>query len=177
MQFAVAALMKLGTAMGIGGTAAAGAAAGGSTVASILSGGATALSILYGLSSANEAATSMELSAKDAELEIAGEDLQGLQRRNALKTSLLDSLGEMDAAYAASGVDLSFGTPSQARKEAMADADRALTLDAMTTMQRGARLQERAKMYRIGARSKRGGALAAGIAKGADFATSLYERG
>ena len=157
--------------------AATGAVAAGSTVATILSGGATALSILYGLSSANEQAVSLESAAADAETEIASEDIQGLQRRTSLKVALLESLGDMDTAYAASGIDVSFGTPAAARKAAVADADRALSIDNATTMQRGSRLTERARQYRLQARSRRGAGLMSGIVKGLDFAASAAARG
>lgn len=61
---------------------------------------------------------------------------------------MVQQLGEQDVAYAASGGDLSFGTPLQARKEAFRQADLATTTDIGTEQTRVARLSEREVNYR-----------------------------
>lgn len=172
---AAAAGSAAGAATGAAG--AAGAAAGGSTIASILSGGATALSILYGVAGANEKASSLELAARDAQGEQNTEQLQGLQRRSQIRSALAQAIGEQDTAYAASGVDLSFGTPSEARKAAVRDADSAVSIDGMTTLSRVSRLEERSKMLRAQARSTRRGALLQGAIQGLSYAADVKGRG
>lgn len=180
MEFVAGILGSLSGTATAAGTAAAGTAAAGvgaSTAATILSGSATALSVLMGIGAADQEATAMELAALDAETEQANEQIQGLQRRNALKAQLIQAVGEMDVAYAASGVDLSFGTPVEARREAARAADRALAVDSGTTLSRVARLDERARLYRIGARRKRRGALLSGVAGGLGAAADIAYRG
>lgn len=172
MQFVPGVLESL-----TGGAAATGAVGGSSTIASILQGGASALSILSGIGASRDEATALVLDANDAEAEIVNEDIRGLQRRNSLKRAWLEAIGEHDAAVAATGGDVSFGSAVQVRKEAAQEADRALTLDATTTMQRGSRLQERARLFRIAARSRRRSGLVEGLAEGLGTAADIFERG
>lgn len=143
-------------------TGAAGSGIGG-TLASILSGTASALSIASGIGAANTEADNLNAAAIDAEREQALETLQGIGRRTSIKKELLAALGAQDTAYAASGVDLSFGSPGQARRDAFREADLALTTDAGTQFARQSRLGERASAYRRQARRTRGfGLLEAG---------------
>lgn len=173
MQFAAGALASvakgIGGAIGFGG---AGAAAGGagaaaktggllatlgkaSTWGSILSGGATVLSLM----SQRQANTSMMVGAEidalnlegqadDTRLEIGQERVAGENRRNSIRRALLETIGDRDAAYAASGVDLSFGTPAVAREQAAASAERALGQDRDTQEINVSRLEQRAANLR-----------------------------
>jgi hypothetical protein len=90
----------------------------------------------------------LDLMAQDADREQPLETLQGIDRRRSLKAAAMDAIGEMDVAYAGSGVDLSFGTAAQARTDAFRETDLGLTTESGTTMTRLARLTERAANYR-----------------------------
>lgn len=164
MEFAAGALGAI--ASGIGSVASASAtllpAIGGvsSLAFSVLSGGATVASMLQHQRAGEQQARSLELQALDAEGNVGIEEVRGLERRNSIKQSLVAALGERDVAAAASGVDLSFGTPVIARREAIEEGERALTLDRQTENLRVARLRERAASYRQLASEARAGGLA-----------------
>ncbi len=105
------------------------------------------------------------------------ETLQGITRRNDIKRSFMEQLGQQDVAYAASGVDLSFGTPGQVRKEAFRETDLGITSDNGTEQTRVARLDEREAEYRKRAsRAKKSAmfdALTQGLKTGASIADSI----
>lgn len=127
----------------------------GISASSILSGALTALGVVATLGSGLAEADQMEAQAIDAEMEQSNETLQGISRRASIKREMMDALGAQDVAYAASGVDLSFGTARQARTDAYREADLALTTSNATEQTRVTRLAERAKNYRRGAKSAR----------------------
>lgn len=153
-----------------GGGAAAGTAAAtagsGISLASILQGTATVLGIVSTIGAGYAEADQAEAAAIDAEMEQSTETLQGISRRTSIKQAMMDALGAQDVAYAASGVDLSFGTARQARTDAYRETDLALTTSTGTEMTRIARLQERAKNYRTAAKQARLGGWLGGISKG-----------
>lgn len=161
---ATSAASSLGSAIGLGATGTAASATGiGGTLASILSGTATALSIASGIGAANTEADALNAAAIDAEREQALETLQGIGRRSSIRREMMDAVGAQDTAYAASGVDLSFGSATQARRDAFRQADLALTTDTGTEFTRLNQLSERAASYRRQARRTRGvGLLEAG---------------
>lgn len=171
MQFAASALASvaksIGGAIGFGGAAAGGAGAaaktGGllatlgkaSTWGSILSGGATVLSLMAQrqantsmMVGAEMDALNLEGQAEDTRIEIGQERVSGENRRNSIRRALLETIGDRDAAYAASGVDLSFGTPAVAREQAAASAERALGQDRDTQEINVSRLEQRAANLR-----------------------------
>jgi len=123
-------------------TAATATASAGSSLWSILQGTATALSVVGGLRSAQAQADARNAQAEDAKLEAAMEGTRGIER-------MVEDLGARDVAYAASNVDLSFGTPAKAREGAVADANAALSTDAETETIRRNRLLSRAAQYRM----------------------------
>lgn len=134
----------------------------GLTLAKLLSGTATVLGMFNEISAGKADAEAATLAAIDAEREKPLETLQGINRRAALKQDMMDKVGQQDVAYAASGVDLSFGTPGQARRDAFREGDRALTNDVATEQTRVARLDERAANYRKrAARAKASGLFSA----------------
>ncbi|MBO6895638.1 MAG: hypothetical protein JJ866_27180 [Roseibium sp.] len=158
-------------------TAAGGAAASGGgffSLSNLMQGAATLLAATSQINAGNADAERYELAAIDAEREQPLETLQGIQRRSSIKAELAESIGDMDTAYAASGVDLSFGTPGQARTRAYREADYALTADNSTQQTRQARLTERSASYRrMGQRAKRRGytnALVTGLSYGGQLA-------
>ena len=141
-----------------GAGAAAGAAAGGISLSTILQGGATVLGLVSSIAAGKADQAQAEMMAADAEAEKPLETLKGIDRRRSLKLATAEAVGEIDAAYAASGVDLSFGTAAEARKDAFREADLGMTSDSMTTMTRLSRLSERAANYRqMGKRALRAG--------------------
>lgn len=130
-------------------TAATTTATAGSSLWSILQGTATALSVVGGLRAAQMQADARNAQAEDAKLEASMEGTRGAERRTAIKQRLVEDLGARDVAYAASGVDLSFGTPATARQGAVADANAALSTDNETENIRRNRLLSRAAQYRM----------------------------
>jgi hypothetical protein len=86
--------------------------------------------------------------ANDAEAEKPFETLQSVDRKRSLLAAAAEATGSSDVAYAASGVDLSFGSARQARQDAYRELDLGLTTDSATTATRLNRLQERAINYR-----------------------------
>lgn len=170
-----------GSAAGAAGTAAtaggAAATGGGLSLSGLLQGAATLLSITSQINAGNAEAERYELAADDAAREQPLETLKGIDRRRALKAELQDSIGDINTAYAASGVDLSFGTPNQARQNAFREADYGIAADNGTTLTRKARLTEREANYRkMAKRAKSRGyanALFTGLSYGAQVAGRL----
>ena len=115
--------------------------------------------------------------ASDAELDANREEVDGVQRRNQIRRSLLEVIGQQDTAAAASGLDLSFGTPRRAREEASRDAERALSVDRDTTAFNRSRLLQRADNLRSRARMTRRGAALANAAEGVGAVASILRRG
>lgn len=134
---------------------AAGAAGTGATIANILGGAASLMSVFSGISAANASADALEAQAIDAEREIPLENIRGVQRRTSLIRDLGEAIGAQDVAYASSGVDLSFGSAAQARRDAFREADNAIAQDVGTQETRVTRLKERASIYRDNARKRR----------------------
>lgn len=150
---------------------------GGSLFSTILQGGATIASIMGTMQAGQEKGRTLELSARDQATETTLEQARGIERRDSLRRSLLDALGERDVAAAASGVDLSFGTASTARDEANRDAARALSADEATEELRVARFAERASELRRAAASSRRGALINAFGQGVKGVASIARRG
>lgn len=121
----------------------------GSSLMSILQGAATALSVVGGLRSAQAQADARTAQAADAAQEAAMEGTRGIERRTQITKRLVEDLGARDVAYAASGVDLSFGTPATARQSAVADANAALSTDVETENIRRNRLLSRSAQFRM----------------------------
>ena len=176
----VAGALGIGAPMAInaaGSTFLAGASGGGSILSSILAGTATVAGMMGASAAGQEQARSLNAQAMDARTEQDVERLRGSERRDGLRRSLLQTLGERDVAASASGVDLSFGTAAIARGEAERDAERALTKDQSTEDFRVARLQERENEFTRSAKSaKRAGTIKA-VGLGLQTAASFARRG
>lgn len=124
-------------------------------VGKILTGALTVGSMVASIDAGNKEATQFELSARDTEAQKPLETLQGINRRTSIKQALAETVGNIDTAYAASGTDLSFGSPSVAREQAFRKADSALNSDVGTEQTRIARLDERAANERLKGRNAR----------------------
>lgn len=146
MQFALGAMQMLtgGGAVAAGATGAAGAAGGSSIFGTILQGGLGLVSAMAAIRAGASEARMYRSEAADTRLNVTQEQIDAENRQTGLRKQLLASLGERDTAYAASGVDLSFGTPATARREAEDDANRALSQDQMTSTVRQSRLRTKA---------------------------------
>lgn len=129
------------------------------TLSQILQGGFTVLSAASSIAAGAADADAMSAQAEDALAEIPLENLQGINRRNSIRAQMAEAIGAQDVAYAASGVDLSFGTARQARKDSYREADFALTNDQAVQTTRTSRLQLRAAEYRKAAKRARWGGL------------------
>jgi hypothetical protein len=136
------------TATGTAALGAGGAAASGGILQTLLQGGATILGMTNAFAAGKADEEAALLAADDTKREVPLETLQGIKRRASIKQEMMDRIGDQDVAYAASGVDLSFGTPGQARKEAFREGDLGLTSDVGTEQTRVARLNEREAAYR-----------------------------
>lgn len=165
-----------GTAVA-GATAATGAATGGFSLSSLLQGTATLLGAVSAIGAGEAEADLLEAKAIDAEAQVPLETLQGIQRRASIKRELMDSIGSQDTAFAASGVDLSFGTPGVARREAFREADLGLTSDAGTQETRQNRLHERSRSFRRSARRARKRGFVNAIGAGLSFGADVLKRG
>ena len=177
--------LGLGATLFGGGAAAAGTAAAGTaaatastgiSAATILQGAATVLGVVSAIGAGNAQAAEAEAAAADAETEQALETLQGIDRRTQTRKALIDAVGSIDGAYAASGVDLSVGTVAQARREAFRDADFATATAGNTEIGRGARLSERAARYRAAAKRHRIGGIVDGLSAGAGGFKSILDQ-
>lgn len=140
-------------ATAVGATAAAGATATGIagtgiTLSQILTGGASLLSVFAGMAGANAEAAALEQQAREADMEQQTEGVKGKANQLAIKREMMDAVGQRDVAAAASGVDLSFGTAAEVRKDAFREADQALTSNTFTTMSNQSQLEQRAASYR-----------------------------
>lgn len=167
--FGAPAIPSLFSAAGVGGSL--------STVSSILSGGATVASVLMA-GRAGEAQSKAYLTqADDADMSARVEQVQGLQRRNSIKAALVDAIGQRDVAGAASGVDITFGTPSIARSKAQTDGERALAIDQTSEDFNRSRLLERAANYRAMAANASAGALGKQAVLSLEGGARLLRRG
>jgi hypothetical protein len=162
---------------GAGAAASAGAAAGtGFSLSGILQGIATVGGLVASINAGEEDAQAKELAAQDADREQQLETLQGIERRRSIRVGVRDALGAQDVAYAGSGVDLSFGTASQARQDAYREADLGLASDTGTEMTRVSRLSERAANYRASAKRARSMGIFRGITGAAGQLASITKR-
>lgn len=161
---------------GAAATTAAAPAAASFSLSSLLQGTASVLGMVQSINAGRADADAANAAADDAAREVPLETLQGITRRTALKKEMMDSIGQQDVAYAASGVDLSFGTPSQARTEAFRQADLGLTSDVGTEQTRIGRLQEREAEYRKRAKRARQSGLFNAAIIGVKGASSTADR-
>ncbi|MGV0912436.1 hypothetical protein [Martelella sp. FOR1707] len=143
-----------GTAAAAGGAATA-AATSGMTLNSILQGVATVFSVGNTLAAGNAQGESYDLAAEDAARQQPLETLQGIAARTSIKAQMADAIGEMDTANAAGGVDLSFGSPVEARRQAFREGDKAINTEVATEQSRQNRLTERQVYYRKMAKKAR----------------------
>jgi hypothetical protein len=190
-EIAAAAFAAIGSA--VGGTAAAstaavtaglagpasavGAGIGASTWFSALQLGLAGLGAVSTLAAGNEKSESLKAQAADADLAASNELIVGGERRSSLRAQAAQKIAERQAAYAAGGVDLSFGTPQTAQAQDVADTERGLAIDQGTEDQNRARFAERAGQFRRAAKSARSAATIKAFTSGAEAVLGVERRG
>ncbi len=198
MEFAAAAMTAITAAVSTVGTAvssaagAAGSALGmgasagsaglslssvGSFLGSALQGG---LGLMGAMSAARQGQAKEEYyvaNAENARIDARQAELDQQPRELSLRRALIQEIGQRDVAYAASGVDLSFGTPNVARLQATEDTAAALGLERTQTEMRALRYREKASSYEATGAEARlaGGEKAAGLL--GQTALSIFKRG
>lgn len=121
-----------GTAASAGGAAAAGgaaggAAAGGLSASTLISGAATGFQALSALSQGERRAQRLESRSRRETIKAKQAEVEGLQQQNQITARLLDTLAAQEAAFAASGIDISSGTAESGREESREQASRRLS--------------------------------------------------
>lgn len=177
-------LMAMGSAVTSGASAVAstagsiaGASSSGFSLSSLLQGGLTVLGVVSEISAGKADAEAANQAAEDAKSEKQLESLQGIERRSSIKRAMNDAIGAQDVAYAASGVDLSFGTAKQARQEAFRETDYATTSDVNTQQVRASRLDERFANYKSAAKRARLNGFMNAATKGIQGFAAIKDRG
>jgi hypothetical protein len=131
------------------------AASAGSTFLSILQGAGALLSAGATLAAGREEARALRSQAADTRLQQQRDVIETTDRRARMKQLFAQEAAERDLAYAASGIDTSFGTPAVARVQASDDAERALGVEDSTTRFGLARLDQKRSALMAEARSVR----------------------
>lgn len=167
-----------GAASAIGGAASAIGLGSAETLAtSILGGTATAFSALSSLRAGQQQASAYRSQAADAMLEATTEEIAGKRRELGLKREFSGVLGDISRAYAAAGIDLSYGAAEGARARAETTADQELTIDRATTEMRKSRLVSRAGSYLTMAREARASGVLQAASTAAGGAFRIANRG
>lgn len=117
------------------------------SISQLLGGATTILSAAASIAAGNQQAEMYEQQARETEMQKPLELLEGLNRRNDIKKATAAAVAEQDVAYAASGADLSFGTPTVARSSAFREGDYALSTNATVTGNSIDQLGLKAKSY------------------------------
>jgi len=142
----------------------------------ILQGTATVLGVMSSIQAGKMEAAQLNMQAQDAEREQALETLQGIDRRSSIKKAMNETQEAINNSYAASGLDLSFGTVAQARQEVYRDADYETSKDVGTELVRNSRLSERAANYRAAAKRAKRAGVVDGLIGGLQGAASMLNR-
>lgn len=168
---------------GAGGAAAAGAGAAttaaagtGFSISSVLQGLATVGGVVASIAAGNAEAENLKMQARDVEAEKPLETLRSVERKRSLLKAAAEAVGEEDAAYAASGADLSFGTAAQARQSVYRQTDLGLNTDSATTEMKINRLTEKSRNLRLMAKRAKSLGLLNAFSGGLGNAASLAEQ-
>ena len=117
------------------------------SISQLLGGSATILSAAASIAAGNQQAEMYEDQARETRMQKPLELIEGLHRRNEIKKATAQAVADQDVAYAASGADLSFGTPTVARSQAFREGDYAANTNAMTTGNSIDQLELKSKSY------------------------------
>lgn len=137
----------------------------------------TAGSIFGTIAGASAAKGQSAIQARQAELTARSEEVRGQEEANAIKRDVARALASSNARGAASGIDISSGSPVTAQKEALSDANNALSTAGTNAKLRAETARIRSSLYRQrGRNAVRSGTLKAASLLG-DFAIDQQERG
>lgn len=174
---AVGTTSAVGSGLAAVGSAIGGLGGSGSLLSTILQGGATIAGALATARAGEERAAELNQQANDRLVETQMQEQNSADNRRSIKATLMQALGERDVAAAASGVDLSFGTPAIARREAARDADRALSQEVAASDTRVKRLLDQSASFAGMAKQARSSARLGAFTQIASFAAKAKERG
>jgi hypothetical protein len=118
-----------------------------SNAGTLLSGGLGLVSAMASGRQSEMQAAALRAQGEDARFDARSEEINAMQRQTSLRRNLLKLVGESDVAYAASGVDLSFGTAVTAREDAIEDGNRAVMADQDAAAMKIARGRAKAANY------------------------------
>lgn len=129
------------------------------------------------VSSALSAGAVSKSEAKLAEFNAKQEEIRGKEEANAIKSDVARALASANARGAASGIDISSGSPVTAQKEALRDANEALSTAGTNAKLRAETDRQRAAIARArGRNAVRSGAVRASSILG-NFALDQQDRG
>ena len=149
----------------------------GSFFASLLQGGAGLVGAMSAMRAGRATAAAYRSQAADTRLEVNQEAIDATDRQTSLRKQLVAALGERQTAYAASGVDLTFGTPQQAQREAIVTANDVISRDQSTSDIRRSRLRARADTLDAMASDAEDAGAIKGLGIGLSTAGALFARG
>lgn len=165
-------VLAAGSFLGIGGggtaaagagaaAGAAGAAAGGSSLLStIVQGGLTAFSAAASIGAGVAARSEARVEELSASSQASQEKIAADDEAVRLNRAMAEAIGEQAVAYAAAGIDISSGTPMQARQKAKERANEDLNINRANRSAKVAAWNSRA----YAARSRGKAAMASGLA-------------
>ena len=137
----------------------------------------TAGSIFSTLAGAGAAKGQAQEEARQNEFNAKQEEIRGLEEANAIKSDVARALASSNARGAASGISISSGSPVTAQKEALTDANNALSTAGTNAKLRAETERVRASI----ARSRGRNAVRSGTVKAAsilgNFAADQEDRG
>jgi hypothetical protein len=113
------------------------------SVSQLLGGTATLLSAVSSIAAGNQQADALKAQAIDTQSQKSLELIQGLDRKNQAKKATAQAVSDINTAYAASGADLTFGTPAVARASAFQEGDFTENSNTWTTGSTIDRLEEK----------------------------------
>ncbi len=118
-----------------------------------------------------------EYQAKQAEFAARQEEVRGKQEANSIRSDIARALASSNARGAASGISISSGSPVTAQKEALRDADSALSTAGTNAKLRAEQQRVQAQLYRQQGRNatRQTGLKAASIL--GNFAVDQQDRG
>ncbi|MCG8343532.1 MAG: hypothetical protein MI685_00025 [Chlorobiales bacterium] len=152
-------------------------AAGKLTLGATLSTLGTAGSLFSNFASSSAQKAQASIQSRQAEYNARLEKVRGQEEANQIKRDVARALASSNARGAASGVDISSGSPVTAQKQALRDAN-----DALSTAGTNAKLREERQRLRAQAFRRQGrNAVRAGFVRSAsllgDFAQDAHDRG
>lgn len=183
MELAIGALSSIGAGIGsAAGAIGAGAssligALGSAPVLTALAGATTAVSVIQQLRQGDMKAEQAQIESQVARSEAIGEQATGAQRSATIQRAMLRTLGENDVAYAASGIDISYGEAATTRDRTLERGYSELSIDRSTSDARAAGYGARSIAYDRMSRQYRSGATLAALATAGEGLMRMGRRG